>query len=206
MCNLAVFSDLLRVEMAALQTDDITKHHDESFSVFVRSGRASKQRSVALPDKFGRELYAFAQAKGPQMSLFEATAQTIANRWKAVCSAAGLPACSNHWSRYEDSEEEDSEEEDSEEEDSEEEDSEEEHLRTALERMRGPLRPKNRFKNNFKWLMGELQKESERKWIHTSTLKEIYSAIFRKPAMGHLANDRDWLRSAIQGFPVQVVH
>ena len=182
--------------MAALQTDDITKHHDESFSVFVRSGRASKQRSVALPDKFGRELYAFAQAKGPQMSLFEATAQTIANRWKAVCSAAGLPACSNHWSRYEDSEEEDSEEEDSE----------EEHLRTALERMRGPLRPKNRFKNNFKWLMGELQKESERKWIHTSTLKEIYSAIFRKPAMGHLANDRDWLRSAIQGFPVQVVH
>ena len=196
MCNLAVFSDLLRVEMAALQTDDITKHHDESFSVFVRSGRASKQRSVALPDKFGRELYAFAQAKGPQMSLFEATAQTIANRWKAVCSAAGLPACSNHWSRYEDSEEEDSEEEDSE----------EEHLRTALERMRGPLRPKNRFKNNFKWLMGELQKESERKWIHTSTLKEIYSAIFRKPAMGHLANDRDWLRSAIQGFPVQVVH
>lgn len=102
----------------------------------------------------------------------------------------------------EDQEEDDDIESSSEEEDSEEEDSEEEsqHLRTALERMRGPLRPKNRFKNNEEWLTGELQKESKRKWIHTSTLKEIYSAIFRKPAMGHLANDRDWLRSAIHGF------
>ena len=34
------------------------------------------------------------------MSLFEATAQTIANRWKAVCNKAGLPACSTHWSRH----------------------------------------------------------------------------------------------------------
>ena len=86
--------------MAALQTDDITKHHDKSVSVFVRSGKGSKQRSVVLPAKFGRELWCFAQAKGPQMSLFEATAQTIANRWKAVCNKAGLPACSTHWSRH----------------------------------------------------------------------------------------------------------
>lgn len=90
---------------------------------------------------------------------------------------------------------------DSDENDSDEEES--QHLRTALERMRGPLRPRNRYKNNFEWLMGELQKESDRKWVRTSTLKEIYSAIFRKPAMGHLANDRDWLRSAIQGLVVQ---
>jgi len=101
----------------------------------------------------------------------------------------------------EDENDSDEDEDDSDEDDSDEEET--QHLRTALERMRGPLRPKNRFKNNFKWLMGELQKESERKWIHTSTLKEIYSAIFRKPAMGHLANDRDWLRSAIQGLVVQ---
>lgn len=100
MCNLAVFSGLRRAEMAGLQTDDITKHHDKSVSVFVRNGKGSKQRSVVLPGKFGRELYAFAQAKGPQMSLFEATAQTIANRWKAVCNKAGLPACSTHWSRH----------------------------------------------------------------------------------------------------------
>ena len=93
---------------------------------------------------------------------------------------------------------EDDSDEDEDEDDSDEEES--QHLRTTLERMRGPLRPKNRFKNNEEWLCGELQKESKRKWVHTSTLKEIYSAIFRKPAMGHLANDRDWLRSAIQRY------
>ena len=86
--------------MAALQTGDITKHHDKSVSVFVRSGKGSKQRSVVLPGKFGRELWSFSQAKGPSTSLFEATPQTIANRWRAVCNAAGLPACSTHWSRH----------------------------------------------------------------------------------------------------------
>ena len=99
-CSLAVFSGLRRAELAALQTDDITKHHDKSVSVFVRNGKGSKQRSVVLPSKFGRELHAFALARGSQVSLFEATPQTIANRWRAVCNAAGLPACSTHWSRH----------------------------------------------------------------------------------------------------------
>ena len=99
-CSLAVFSGLRRAELADLQTDDITKHHDKSVSVFVRNGKGSKQRSVVLPGKFGRELWAFSQAKGPQISLFEATPQTIANRWRAVCNAAGLWSCSTHWSRH----------------------------------------------------------------------------------------------------------
>ena len=99
-CSLAIFSGLRRAELAALTTDDVTKHHDSTISVFVRNGKGSKQRSVTLPGAFGRELYAFALAKGPQTSLFEATAQTIANRWKAVCNKSGLPACSTHWSRH----------------------------------------------------------------------------------------------------------
>ena len=54
MCSLAVFSGLRRAELAALTTDDVTKHHDSSISVFVRNGKGSKQRSVTLPGAFGR--------------------------------------------------------------------------------------------------------------------------------------------------------
>eukprot|EP00946_MAST-07B_sp_MAST-7B-sp1_P001921 g1921.t1 len=98
--SLAIFSGLRRAELAALTTDNVCQHHNGSVSVFVRSGKGSKQRRVVLPEKFGKEILAFAGAKGPAVSLFQATAQTIANRWKAVCQKAHLPQCSTHWARH----------------------------------------------------------------------------------------------------------
>ena len=77
-----------------------------------------------------------------------------------------------------------------------------EDMRDAIERFQGPLHPNNRFKYNVKWLVGQLKKESERKGIHTTTLKQIYSLLHTRPARGQLANDRVWLRSSIQEYEI----
>lgn len=48
-----------------------------------------------------------------------------------------------------------------------------------------------------------LQQQISGKYIHTKTLKEIYALLLGKPAMGHLANDRDWLRKKIKTHQVK---
>ena len=75
-------------------------------------------------------------------------------------------------------------------------------MRQAIERFQGPLHPNNRFKGNAKWLVGQLKKETERKGIHTTTLKQIYSLVHGGPARGQMANDRVWLQQSIQEYEI----